>query len=78
MPPKIYAIDNYGSPDSGVTYYTFVDPDDNGTNPDMQPVRELDAAETIQNELSYYVRHGKEIAIPHRQLLELMCELKTS
>lgn len=74
MPQTIYRIDNYGSPESGNTYFSFIEPDAD-TNPDMLDVIEMDAAETIANEVHYYSAHGKHIDIPHKQLLELMAEL---
>ncbi len=74
LPKTIYRIDNYGSPDSGVTYFSFIDPDGD-TNPDALPVIEMDAAETIANEVDYYSQHNTHIDIPHKQLLELMAEL---
>lgn len=74
LPKTIYRIDNYGRPDSGETYFSFVEPD-NDTNPDMLEVIEMDAAETISNEAHYFSAHGKHIDIPHKQLLELLAEL---
>lgn len=74
LPATIYQIKDYGSPESGVTYYSFIEPD-NDTNPDALPVNELPAAETIQNEAHYYSAHGKHIDLDHKQLLELMAEL---
>lgn len=74
MPKIIYRIDNYGRPDSGVTYFSFIEPDGD-TNPDALDVIEMDAAETIANEVDFYSAHGTHIDIDHKQLLELMAEL---
>lgn len=74
LPKTIYKINNYGYPDSGDTYYSFIAPD-NDTNPDLLPVIELDAAETIAKEADYYSAHGTCIDIPHHQLIELFAEL---
>lgn len=70
----MYRIDNYGSPESGVSYFSFIEPD-NDTNPDILPVSEMDAAEIIADEVNYYAAHGTHIDIDHKQLLELMAEL---
>ena len=74
LPKTIYRIDDYGSPESGITYFSFIEPDSD-TNPGALPVIEMDAAETIGNEVDYYSTHSTHIDIPHKQLLELMGEL---
>lgn len=74
LPKTIYRIDDYGSPDSGETYFSFIEPD-NDTNPDMLPVIEMDAAETLSNEAHYFSAHGTHIDISHKQLIELISEL---
>lgn len=74
LPKTIYRIDNYGSPDSGETYFSFIEPDAD-TNPDALPVVEMDAKETIEQEVHYFAAHGKPVDIPHKQLLELLAEL---
>ncbi len=72
LPKTIYKIENYGHVDSGVTYFSFIEPD-NDTNPDCLDVEEMDAAETISNEAHYFSAHGKHI--DHGQLLELLAEI---
>lgn len=74
LPKTIYRIDNCGSPDSGIIYFSFIKPDAD-TNPDALDVIELDARETIANEVHYFAAHHTYIDIPHMQLLELMAEL---
>lgn len=74
LPHTIYRIDNYGSPDSGVSFFSFIEPD-RDTNPDALEVIEMPAAETISNEVHYYAAHKNHIDIDHKQLLELMAEL---
>lgn len=74
LPKTIYRIDDYGTPDSGTTMFSFIEPD-NYSNPDMLPVVEMDASETIEKEVHYFSAHNTHIDIPHKQLLELMAEL---
>lgn len=74
LPKTIYRIDDYGHPESGETYFSFIEPDAD-TNPDLLLVVEMDAADTIQQEAHYFAAHGTHVDIPHGQLLELMAGL---
>lgn len=74
LPKTIYRIDNYGWPESDTSYFSFIEPNAD-TNPDALPVIEMDAFQTIENEVHYFARWKKHIDIPHGQLLELMSEL---
>ncbi len=74
LPKTIYKIENYGTPDSGQMYFSFVEPDSD-INPDALDVIELNAEDTLSHEAHYYSRNGREIEISHYQLLELICEL---
>ena len=74
LPQTIYRIDDYGHPDSGKSYFSFIEPNAD-TNPDALDVIEMPARETIEKEAHYYAAHGTYIDLPHGQLLELLAEL---